>query len=81
MFETDIKCVAVQMAVLLFFVMGIVGWLSGLSPETITGRALGGALAIYVLIRTAGKLVVRLLLRALVNEQIRRRQHARQGQR
>jgi hypothetical protein len=79
MFETDIKRVAVQAAVLLFFVMAIIGWCSGLSPETIASRAVGGAVAIYLLIRVAGNLTARVLLRAMVNEQMRRR-HAEKGQ-
>lgn len=80
MFEKDIKRLAVQMAVVLFFVMAIVGWFSGLTPETITFRALGGALAIYILVLTAGKLMVRVLIRALVNEQMRRHRKDEQEQ-
>ena len=79
MFETDIKRVAVQLAILLFFVMAIVGWFSGLTPETIASRSIGGAVAIYLLVRFAGTLVARVIMRALVNEQMRRHQQTEQG--
>lgn len=74
MFETNIKRVSVRLAVLMFFVMAFVGWMSGLSPATSGARALGGAVVIYIIVRLAGKLIVDVLMRALVNEHIRRHQ-------
>lgn len=80
MFEKNIKRVAVQLAVLMFFVISIVAWASGLSPATSASRAMTAAVAVYILVRLAGKLVCSVLMRALVNEQIRRRQQSQQKQ-
>jgi hypothetical protein len=65
---------AVQIAVLLCFVMGGIGWACGLEPATCASRAALGAAAAYGLIRLAGKLVVKVLVGALVEDQIRRKQ-------
>jgi len=66
--------VAVQAGVLLFFVIGVVGWCCGLQPETCASRAVAGAAAVYVVVRVAGKLVVQVLVAALVEDQLRRKQ-------
>jgi hypothetical protein len=78
-FEKKIKRIAIQAAVLLFFVMAVVGWGCGLSPGTCSARALLGACAAYILVRTAGQLVIRVLISALVDDQIRRCQDRNQG--
>ena len=79
MYQKKIKRIAVQAAVLLFFVMAIVGWACGLSPGTCTTRALLGACAGYILVRTAGQLVIRVLISALVDDQLRRYQDRNRG--
>ena len=78
-FQKNIKRFAIQMAVLLFFIMAAVGWGCGLSPGTCSARALLGACAAYLLVRTAGQLVVRVLISALVDAQIKRCQNENQG--
>ena len=79
MYQKKIKQIAIQAAVLLFFVMAVVGWACGLSPGTCSSRALLGACAGYVLVRSAGQLVVRVLISALVDDQLRRYQNRNQG--
>ena len=79
MFQEKIKRIAVQVAVLLFFTMAVVGWACGLSPGTCSARALFGACVGYVLIRIAGRLIVRVLIWALVDEQVKRYQGRNQG--
>jgi len=78
-FVKKIKRIAVQAAVLVFFLMAGVGWACGLSPGVCSARALLGAGAGYVLVRFAGQLVVRVLISALVDEQLRRYQDRNQG--
>jgi hypothetical protein len=78
-FEKKIKRVAIHAAVLLFFVMAVVGWACGLSPGTCSARALLGACAGYVLVRSAGQLVIRVLISALVDDQLKRYQDRNQG--
>lgn len=79
MFQKKIKRIAVRAAVLLFFVMAGVGWVCGLSPETCTVRALLGACAVYILVQLAGQLVIRVLIAALVDDQLKRYQDRNQG--
>ncbi|MCD6175911.1 MAG: hypothetical protein DRP56_01460 [Planctomycetota bacterium] len=79
MFQKTIKQIAIRAAVLLFFVMAAVGWGCGLSPGTCSSRALLGACAAYILVRTAGQLVIRVLISALVDAQIKRCQDRNQG--
>ena len=74
MFEAKIKCIAVQIAVLIFFVMALTGWVSGHPIATCAWRAFLGAAAIYCIVRFAARLVVKVLLSALVDEQVRQRQ-------
>lgn len=74
MLNQSIQRTAVRIAVLLFFVMAVVGWLSGLEPATCASRALMGAVVVFFTVRLAGKLVIRVLVGALVEDQVRRRQ-------
>ncbi|MHC5083874.1 MAG: hypothetical protein ACYTET_08065 [Planctomycetota bacterium] len=80
MFKTNIKRVAVQIAVLIFFVMALTGWISGHPIATCASRALLGAVAIYCIVRVAGQLVVKVIISALVDEQVRQREETNQGQ-
>jgi len=78
-FQKKIKRIAVWAAVLLFFIMAVIGWGCGLSPGVCSARALLGACVGYILVRTAGQLIIRVLISALVDEQIRRYQGRNQG--
>jgi hypothetical protein len=80
MFEKDIKRIAVQLAVLMFFVVCFIAWASNLSPATTASRAAAVSIGVYILARIAGKLVFSVLMRALVNDQVRRRQQSKQKQ-
>ena len=78
MLDKNIKRIAVQWATLMFFVMAVVGWVSGLSPYTSGMRAVGGFIAVYCLIRLAGTIIISVLVQAMANEQIR--QHRKSDQ-
>jgi hypothetical protein len=78
MMQRRVNQVAVQAGVLLFFVMAVVGWCCGLQPETCASRALAGAAAVYFVVKLAGKLVIQVLVGALVEDQIRRKQSKEQ---
>ncbi|MCE5186607.1 MAG: hypothetical protein LLF76_10830 [Planctomycetaceae bacterium] len=73
MLNQCINRIAIRMAVLLFFIMAVVGWACGLEPASCASRAIAGAAAIYVVIRIAGQMVVRILIGSLVDEQVRLR--------
>lgn len=78
MMQKRVNQIAVQAGVLLFFIMAVVGWCCGSQPETCASRALAGAAAVYFVVRLAGKLVVQVLVGALVEDQIRRKQSREQ---
>ena len=78
MFKTRIKQIAIQSAVLLFFVMAVTAWIKGCSPATCAVRALTGAVATFYIVSIAGKLCVKVLVSALVEDQIQKRQNSEQ---
>jgi len=63
--------IAVAFAVLGFFGIAFVGWLSGLSQLTCCKRALGAAFCIYVAAVIAMKIVNVVLTEALIDSQIK----------
>ena len=69
-----IRSIAIRLAVLLFFIMGLAGWLSGHEPAVCAQRALTGAAVLYVALRVAGNLVTRVLLEAMARDHARREQ-------
>ena len=79
MFKTNIKRVAVQVAVVIFFLMALAGWISGHPIATCASRAFWGAAVFYCIVRFAGQLVVKVLINALVDEQVRQQEEAKQG--
>lgn len=58
---------------MLFFIMALTGWLCGLEPVVCAWRAFIGAITLYLVVRIAGNLVVRILLDAMARDQARRR--------
>jgi hypothetical protein len=70
MFQKNIKKIAIQTAVLLFFAMSLVGWVCGLPTSTCASRAAIGATATFVIVRLAGQLIVRVLVNAIIDQQI-----------
>jgi len=68
------RAIAVRLSVLLFFIMALTGWLYGQEPVVCAWRAMIGATALYLVVRIAGNLVVRMLLEAMAQDQARRRE-------
>lgn len=79
MFQETIKKIAVQTAVLLFFVMSLVGWMYGLPITTCSTRAAVGAMAVYGLVRIAGQLIVWLLVKVIIRDWITQHNRLTQG--
>jgi hypothetical protein len=57
-------------AVIGFFALAFVGWFSDVPVFTCGMRALGGAVAIYLVMGVAGTIVVRIVAEAAVQAQI-----------
>jgi hypothetical protein len=68
------KRISIQIAVLGFFVLAGVGWASGLSPAACSLRASVGAACLYMVIRFAGNVAIRLLADAAAESVRRARQ-------
>jgi hypothetical protein len=69
------RSLAVSTAVLCFFVLGIVGSLSGLSPYTCCRRAVLGATLVYLVTAVAVRAINAILMGAMISDRIRK-EHA-----
>jgi hypothetical protein len=67
-----IRSVAVYFAVMIFFIMSLVGWFSGRSPATCCNRALAGAILTYVAVFWAGTIIYRTILDAMISSRLRK---------
>ena len=70
--EQKVRATAIQLAVLVFFVMAVTGCLWKCSPAVCAARAFGGAVVMYWVIRIAGRLVIRILIDAMVDSHMQK---------
>jgi Na+/H+ antiporter NhaC len=61
---------AISIAVVLFFVIVIVGWLNGLDPFTCCKRAIAGAISAYFIAILAVKAINAVLINAIIKNQV-----------
>ena len=71
-----IRSIAVSVAVLGFFIMGIIGSFGGLSPYTCCKRAILGATVAYLTAGTASKAINAILTGAMIASQMRKREQS-----
>jgi len=64
------KTSAISVAVILFFIIAIVGWGNGLDPFTCCKRAIAGAILAYFIAILAVKAVNAVLINAIIKNQI-----------
>jgi hypothetical protein len=64
--------IAISAAVLCFFVLGVVGSLSGLAPFTCCRRALLGAALLYLVATIAVRVINAILTQAMIADRIRK---------
>jgi len=64
----DVRSLAVNTAVTIFFIVSVISALSGLSPLTCCKRALAGAFLAYLAANLAGKAIIA-ILNSATNEQ------------
>lgn len=79
MFRKKIKQIAIRIAVLFFFVMAFVGWMSDLEIVTCSMRAVIGAFGVYFIVSVAGQLIARVLINAMIDDQINQHSHLAKG--
>ena len=65
--RTAVRRISLSIAVAAFFIMAIVGCLSGVEPFTCALRALAGAVVLYVLAKMAGRIVLRMMADAIMS--------------
>jgi hypothetical protein len=65
-----VRSVAVSIAVICFFGLSLVGWISGISPFTCCKRALLGAVLAYIAAAWAVKAINAILISAMITNQM-----------
>jgi ABC-type uncharacterized transport system permease subunit len=68
--RTHIRSIATSFAVLIFFVMAVVGWFTGLSPATACSRAVIGAVITYITVSWAAKGVINVIINEIIKSKI-----------
>ena len=71
--------IALNFAVICFFGISFVTWLSGLTTFTCCKRAVAGAFFAYVTVVLAVKLINAILISAMVDSQVRRQKELNSG--
>jgi hypothetical protein len=74
-----IRSIAVRIAVVCFFGLSLIGWISGLSPFTCCKRALVGAVLAYIAAVWAVKAINAILISAMITNQINRQKEKNSG--
>lgn len=75
----NVRSIAVSIAVICFFSMAVIGWLSGLSPFTCSKRALLGATCAYIAAVLAVKIINAILMNVIITEQMKQQEEKANG--
>lgn len=65
-----VRSIAVSIAVICFFVISLVGWITGLSPFTCCKRALAAAAITYLAAALAVKAINAILINAMIKNRM-----------
>ena len=65
-----VRSISVSVAVICFFGIAVIGWISDLSPFTCCKRALTAAFVVYVVASLAIKAINTILINAMVKSQM-----------
>ncbi len=74
-----VRSVAVSIAVICFFGLSLVGWISGISPFTCCKRALLGAVLAYIAAALAVKAINAILISAMITNRMDRQEEKDSG--
>ena len=66
----NVRSIALTTAVMCFFAVSLIGWVSGFSPFTCSKRALTTAFVVYIIIILAVKAINTILINAMINSQM-----------
>ena len=67
-----IRSVAATAAVMIFFLMSIVSWFTGVSPGTASVRACGGAIITYLVFSIAGSIIANIIINEIIENRCRK---------
>ena len=65
-----VRSISVSAAVICFFGIAVIGWISGLSPFTCCKRALTAAIVVYTASVLSVKAINSILMNAMINNQM-----------
>jgi len=65
-----VRSISLSIAVMCFFTVSLIGWVSGLSPFTCCKRATTTAFVVYVIAALAVKAINSILISAMINNQM-----------
>ncbi len=68
-----VRAIATNIAVVCFFAIGIIGWISGLSPFICCKRALIATVVTYVIATCAVRAINAILLNAMIESKMNQR--------
>ena len=74
-----VRSIAISIAVICFFGISLIGWLSDLSPFTCCKRALAGAVFAYVATALAVKAINAILMNAMITKQMNQQKERDSG--
>jgi hypothetical protein len=75
----NVRPIATGIAVISFFILSFIGWLSDLSPFTCCKRALTGAVLAYIAAALAAKAINAILMHAIISKQINKQKERGSG--
>ena len=74
-----VRSIAVSIAVICFFLLSLIGWISGLSPFICCKRALIGALLAYIAGTWAVRAINAILINAMITNQVKQQEKKNSG--
>ncbi len=76
-----VRSIAVSVAVICFFGLSLIGWVSGLSPFTCCKRALAGAVLAYIAVALVVKAINAILIDAMIKRHMNKQKEWNSGSR
>ncbi len=75
----QVRAIAISVAVIFFFTVSLIGWISGLAPFTCCKRALTGAVVAYVVAVLAVRAINAILVNAMLKNQMNQHEERADG--
>jgi hypothetical protein len=73
--DKTIQRIARIAAIMAFFVMALAGWFSHGDPAVCAWRSIIGAIVMYTAVRIAGAMLVKIVIDAMVRDEMKKNNH------